>query len=370
MDYEELEQRLLDRKEAEIFYRDLYYKNPGLYETTIPDWITFVNQYKKSYPLEIDIPLKPPGVIEEILYEKDFFKDCEIDVAALQHMRYSPGFLHQLEFIKIVYVLRGSYTFYLNSKKYDLKEGDFLVVPPGVEQAGFSCADGDITINILVRRSTFGDAFSSVLTEHDLISEYFWQMLYSRHSKKVLMCQCENDLTLDRIVLDICSETIEQKKMSNLLLKSYVMIFFGIMIREHWDNCCVIEHNSKEISKLPLLMKYIKENMKTVTLVALAEEFALSEGYLSRYIQNETGYSFSYLLRELRMKQAAKMLRNTNFSIEKIIEAVGYTDMSNFYRNFKTLYGMTPAKYRIFLKDHIKPILNTVTFPGTNNIIY
>jgi AraC-like DNA-binding protein len=348
LNYEELEQKLLNKKEAEIFYRDLYYKNPSPYTSTITDWITFINKYKENYPADIDIPLNPPGVIEAVLYEKDFFNDCEIDVVALQHMRYSPGFLHQLEFIKIVYVLRGNYTFYLNNKKYDLGEGDFLVVPPGVEQAGFSCEDRDIAINILVRRSTFGDAFSSLLTEHDLISEYFWQVLYNRHSKKVLMFQCENDLTLDRIVLDIYRESIQQKNMANLLLKSYVMIFLGIMIREHQGDCCIIEHNTKDVSKLPLVMKYMKENMKAVTLVSLAEYFALSEGYLSRYIQNETGYSFSYLLRELRMKQAAKMLRNTNFSIEKIIEEVGYTDISNFYRNFKVLYGMTPAKYRIY----------------------
>ncbi len=348
MNYEELEQKLLDKKEPEIFYHNLYYKNPSLYETTIQDWVTFINQYKESYPSDIDIPLNPPGVIESVLYEKDFFKDLEIDVVALQHMRYSPGFLHQLEFIKIVYVLRGNYTFYLNHNKYDLGEGDFLVVPPGVEQAGFSCEDKDITINILVRRSTFGDAFSSLLTEHDIISEYFWQVLYNRHTKKVLMFQGKSDLTLDRIVLDIYRETIEQKNMSNLLLKSYVMIFLGIMIREHQDDCSIIEHSSKDISKLPLVMKYIKENMQTVTLVSLAEYLSLSEGYLSRYIQNETGYSFSYLLRELRMKQAARMLRNTNFSIEKIIEEVGYTDTSNFYRNFKALYGMTPAKYRIY----------------------
>lgn len=348
MNYEELEQNLLNKKEAEIFYRNLYYKNPSLYATTIPDWITFRNKYKESYPVDIDIPLNPPGVIDTVLYEKDFFKDCETDVAALQHMRYSPGFLHQLEFIKIVYVLRGNYTFDMNNKRYELGEGDFLVVPPGIEQSGFSCKDKDITINILVRRSTFGDAFSSLLTDHDMISEYFWQVLYSRYSKRVLMFQGENDLTLDRIVLDIYRETIQQKNMANLLLKSYVMIFLGIMIREHQEDCHIIEHSPKDVSKLPFLMKYMKENMKTVTLVSLAEYFDLSEGYLSRYIQHETGYSFSYLLRELKMKRAAKMLRNTNFSIEKILEEVGYTDISNFYRNFKVLYGMTPAKYRIY----------------------
>ncbi len=66
MNYQELEQNLLNKKEAEIFYRNLYYKNPSLYATTIPDWITFRNKYKESYPVDIDIPLIPPGVIDAV----------------------------------------------------------------------------------------------------------------------------------------------------------------------------------------------------------------------------------------------------------------------------------------------------------------
>ncbi|MFR3256163.1 MAG: helix-turn-helix domain-containing protein [Lachnospiraceae bacterium] len=40
------------------------------------------------------------------------------------------------------------------------------------------------------------------------------------------------------------------------------------------------------------------------------------------------------------------MLLHTDFSIEKIVETVGYTDKSRFYRNFKAMYGVSPVKYR------------------------
>ena len=46
------------------------------------------------------------------------------------------------------------------------------------------------------------------------------------------------------------------------------------------------------------------------------------------------------------MRRAEKMLLHTDFSIEKIVETVGYTDKSRFYRNFKAMYCVSPVKYR------------------------
>ncbi len=46
------------------------------------------------------------------------------------------------------------------------------------------------------------------------------------------------------------------------------------------------------------------------------------------------------------IEQAAVMLQNSRFSIEEVCSAVGYSDISRFYRNFKEQYGMTSAQFR------------------------
>ena len=84
----------------------------------------------------------------------------------------------------------------------------------------------------------------------------------------------------------------------------------------------------------------------SVTLPELAAHFHFSEGYLSRYIRRETGEPFNVLLRRMRMSHAAVMLNNSDFSIEEIAHAVGYSDISRFYRNFRDRYRMTPAQFR------------------------
>ena len=98
--------------------------------------------------------------------------------------------------------------------------------------------------------------------------------------------------------------------------------------------------------KLPIIIRYIRENYSTITLSSLAEHFHKSESYLSRYIKRETGHSLTFLLREFRMKQSGVMLRNSGLSVEEIMLHTGYTDISYFYKTFKKYYGMTPMAYR------------------------
>ena len=97
---------------------------------------------------------------------------------------------------------------------------------------------------------------------------------------------------------------------------------------------------------MPDIIHYIRKHYDTVTLSQLAEHFHKSEGYLCRFIKQETGYSLTALLNEYRMKQAALMLRDSDSSIESIMYKVGYTDISYYYRTFKKHYGMTPTNYR------------------------
>ena len=52
------------------------------------------------------------------------------------------------------------------------------------------------------------------------------------------------------------------------------------------------------------------------------------------------------ILLDLRMKQAADMLRNCSLSIQEIAAEIGYTNRSYFHKCFQEYHGMTPAAYR------------------------
>lgn len=56
--------------------------------------------------------------------------------------------------------------------------------------------------------------------------------------------------------------------------------------------------------------------------------------------------SFKEYLTHLRLTNARMLLLNSSLSIGSVIEEVGYSNISQFYRIFRQYYHMTPAQYR------------------------
>ena len=63
-------------------------------------------------------------------------------------------------------------------------------------------------------------------------------------------------------------------------------------------------------------------------------------------LQKAYGKSFSEYLRDMRLEEAAKQLRETDTPVDQIAFDVGLKSASGFYRNFLLSYGMTPNQYR------------------------
>lgn len=332
----------------ETFYKKLFKEKPEAYRKWVQDWAGFVKIYKENGGKE-DLPEEAPTIIGGELKEKDWFLNPDREVTVVKNARYCPPFFHSLEFIKIVFPLQGSFLFMTENEKMEIRQGDFLIVCPDVGQTVLSFHDEDIIVNVLIKASTFRNSFSSLLAEQARISDFFWQMLYSRGGNRIMLFQCRDDARLSQIILDIITESAYEENPSNFLLKSYVMLFFAYVLRNHGQDIVMISQGEEKRGDLPEIIRFIKKNSETVTMVSLAEHFQKSEGFLSRYIKKETGKTFSQLLREFKLRKAADILKNSDCSIEAVAEAAGYTDLSSFYRSFKEMYGMPPAAYRVLL---------------------
>ena len=193
---------------------------------------------------------------------------------------------------------------------------------------------------------SFSDAFSGILREQNILTDFFWKILYTKHSNRVLIFACENDAKLDRWVEKMFDESARGENASNLLMKSYAMIFLGIVMREHLDALHPEEQLSDQVYVMPAIIQEMRGHLSTITLAELSGQFHMSEEELKRYIVKESGYTWRSLLRDLRLRRAVELLRHTQMSMEKIAEETGYSSMSNFYRSFRERFGKTPMEFR------------------------
>ena len=337
--------------EEEKFYKNLYLQNPQIYEEPIRNWEEFLRRFTANNgDGEISLPQLPPTPIENRFTEDEFFsQDIFEETNVVVNARYCPAFLHGLEFIKLIYVFCGNCMFYYSGKWTELCAGNICIVAPEVEQTVFSHSDEDIVINLLIRRSSFTEAFPELLeiNESGIIAEFFWKMLYHKRGGEVMLFYSKPYKLLEDSVIELYEETFLLPKKSRLVMKSMMMSIFGYILRINEEDAVLLKE-SKKIEKYPLIeyQQYMKRNIDTVSLASLSKEFYVSEGYLSRYFHKETGYTFSHMLLEMRMRKAAELLIKTECNMERIVSLIGYRDQSIFFRNFKETYGMTPAVYR------------------------
>lgn len=81
------------------------------------------------------------------------------------------------------------------------------------------------------------------------------------------------------------------------------------------------------------------------TLDQVASDLHVSERTLNRRLQAENT-SFRRLKSEALISRAKLYLRDTEYSVEAIAEALGYKDASNFRRAFRKSEGGSPGEYR------------------------
>ena len=102
------------------------------------------------------------------------------------------------------------------------------------------------------------------------------------------------------------------------------------------------------------MLQFINENYtKNITLNEIASSANLSKSECCRCFKRTIKISpFTYLIQK-RIFSSVGLLSTTNYPISYISERVGFNEISNFYKTFKSIMNMTPAEFREKEK-HIK----------------
>ena len=78
----------------------------------------------------------------------------------------------------------------------------------------------------------------------------------------------------------------------------------------------------------------------------LASTLGLSKSQTLRKIKAATGNSVNQYIREIRLQEAAKLIKETDFTAAEISFKVGFGSPSYFNKTFRRSYGITPGEYK------------------------
>ena len=107
--------------------------------------------------------------------------------------------------------------------------------------------------------------------------------------------------------------------------------------------------NRQHYHKIAPAIAIINKNMTNSAMIredALAQVCKMSIPNMRKLFIKYTGLSPKVYINHIRMSYAEYLLINTDMTVLKIANEVGYSEVSGFNRIFASTFGMTPSEYR------------------------
>lgn len=115
----------------------------------------------------------------------------------------------------------------------------------------------------------------------------------------------------------------------------------------------IISHHSALLGRIDSesliarVKEYVAKNFhRKITIRDIADEMHISYYRLSHVFTERCGISLQNYLIDCRIKEAARLLSNTDRPIHDIANRSGYMTQSHFNMQFKQLMKLSPAQYR------------------------
>lgn len=247
--------------------------------------------------------------------------------------------VHWHDEVEIIYVKKGSVTIYIGDEKFPAKEGDLFFVNIG-ELHFMESEDMGVEYYTLL----FPLTFLSFQMEDTLELEIFLPL----RQKKLLLPTKVKEIETEECMVNIIRNVIKvnEEKEKGYQLRTRILLLE--LIEEFLKRDSFLQAEiSSAVGMQRELLAYIQEHYEEkITLSMLAQEFHLSEKYISWYFKQHFSISFMQYVSHLRMTRAKHLLYSTEHSVTEIAFSCGYPSVNFFIRSFKEVHGITPLQYR------------------------
>lgn len=264
--------------------------------------------------------------------------------------------VHWHDEVEVIYIKKGRITISIQEEVFHAATGDLFFVNTG--ELHFMESD-DMTVEYYTL--LFPLEFLSFQTEDALEEEVFRPL---RQKKLLFPVQIERwqeqivgrEQTTDSVkvenkkrkLIKIIEEIIRlnDEKATGYQLRTRilwleVMEFF--IKEDGLKQASYVNPTGMQRDLITFIQKHYAEK---ITLGMLAQEFHLSEKYISWYFKEHFSISFMQYVLHLRMTRAKDLLTTTELSITEVALSCGYPSVNFFIRSFKEAYGVTPLQYR------------------------
>lgn len=272
-----------------------------------------------------------------------FFRNRNIFIS--KHNRFAPYPTHTHQFLEINYMLRGHVTEIVNGQKLVLSEGDVLLLDAGSTHSIGAAGQNDLLINILFRdRNISIDLLNQIQSAKSVLYDFLLNRIDSQNeTMQYILFSAQSSGTIQATIDDLIDEYYQPGDFSDTIIQSSLTILIAKLIRNYHVQARPASASQKMAIKM---LSAIREHYPTVTLEALADDYAYNKNYLGNLFHREVGKTFSQALTEERLIHARELIQSTDEAISVVCAQVGISNRSFFYHKYADKFGHTPKADR------------------------
>lgn len=259
------------------------------------------------------------------------------------HTRFVSFPKHSHDYVEMVYMCAGETVHIVNGKTVELKAGELLLLSQSAEQEIHRARAEDVAVNLIVLPQFFTQCLGVMGEEETPLRRFLVDSLCGQdtgvgylHFQVAQVPEVQN--LVENLILTLLGDSGSKRKISQMTM--------SVLFLELTNHAEALSYPEDEDAVAVKILRYIDREYASGSLAEAAALLHYDIPWLSREIKRKTGKTYTQLVQEKRLAQAAFLLKNTHRTVDEIALAVGYENTSFFHRLFQKAYGLSPRHFR------------------------
>ena len=262
---------------------------------------------------------------------------------------------HHHDFSKIVILIDGDLTYYIEGKAYILKPWDILFVNKNEIHKPVVNPDKYYERIVIWLNPDFMAKYAQ--GNNDLLKCF---EVAIKNNYNLLRLNMKSIEVIKNLIQDIQSCNNSNEFGSEILKESLFVQLMVLMNRLFLNSDKNRDIEDIQYDKtIEGVLNYINSKLENdLSIDTISSEFFISKYYLMRKFKNQIGSSIHNYVVQKRLILARSLISD-GLSMSSVCSRCGFNDYSSFVRAFKKVYGVSPSNYNPTIHNFENPISDT-----------
>lgn len=253
------------------------------------------------------------------------------------------------------YIEQGEAEFFLDGVKYEVKEGDILLMPPFMAHIIRSTSEVPL-IQYIVHFDLYYDEQRSTWEDQVITEErkaITAQEMQFASTTPISHLHLPDQIELKKRFLIMQKEFLDKRSGYSLILKGICLELLVLFMKGQ------VGHHERE-GKMTKGWMFIEN---TITFInerywdpeldnhTISEHVGISTNHLSFLFKDQLGITIHKYLTHIRIEQAKLRIIEGTLTLTAIAELVGFSSIYLFSRSFKATVGVMPSQFMAMNSD-------------------